>query len=247
MTRRGSQPDEAQYWAAIHHWYATAQGEAVRTVEQQQLDQALPRLFGYRLVQVGRTVQDDLCRQSPIRTRHLCSPLPGGDLVGRGAALPLASDSIDLVLLHHSLEFMDDPHAVLREAERVLIAEGHLVVVGFNPWSLSTLLERIARRPAPVTRVGLNRLADWVRLLGFEVRTARHFHLPPPCRWLPGGERWRAWLARRCPWLGGGYILVARKRVLALTPLRQRWRAPQTLLPGLARPTTRLQNREVER
>ena len=39
------------------------------------------------------------------------------------------------ILLPHTLELVEDPYAVLREAERVLCAEGCLMICGFNPYS----------------------------------------------------------------------------------------------------------------
>jgi ubiquinone/menaquinone biosynthesis C-methylase UbiE len=40
--------------------------------------------------------------------------------------LPLAANSIDLVVMPHTLEFAPDPHQMLREVERVLVPEGQV-------------------------------------------------------------------------------------------------------------------------
>ena len=97
----------------------------------------------------------------------LCAPL---------TSLPFASDSIDAILLPHTLELVEDPYAVLREAERVLCAEGCLLICGFNPWSgwgARRLFGQFFRRPAfpPQTRrlLAERRLRDWMALLDFEV------------------------------------------------------------------------------
>jgi ubiquinone/menaquinone biosynthesis C-methylase UbiE len=50
--------------------------------------------------------------------------------------LPFATQSLDLVVLPHVLEFAAEPHQVLREVERVLIPEGQVIICGFNPSSL---------------------------------------------------------------------------------------------------------------
>ena len=49
---------------------------------------------------------------------------------------PLPRHSIDVVIIPHVLEFTRNPGAVLKEVERVLIAEGHLIITGFKPMEL---------------------------------------------------------------------------------------------------------------
>ena len=78
---------------------------------------------------------------SGARTRHQAIVAPPGlsssaDIRARPTQLPIVSDSIDAVLLPHILEFATDPYAIVREADRVLVGEGRLLVLGFRPWSL---------------------------------------------------------------------------------------------------------------
>ena len=61
--------------------------------------------------------------------------------------LPFASDALDVVLLPHTLERVAEPEQVLREAERVLRGEGHVLVLGFHPWGPWGLARLIRRRP----------------------------------------------------------------------------------------------------
>ena len=67
------------------------------------------------------------------------------DLLTEPAALPFAAASLDLLLLPHTLELSLDPHATLREVERVLVPEGRVVISGLNPASLWGLRQRRAR------------------------------------------------------------------------------------------------------
>ena len=158
-------------------------------------------------------------------------PLPVADVALRCDfdALPFDAQSLDLVVLPHALELARDPHLALREVERVLVPEGRVVIVGFNPASLWGLRQRAAhlRRVAPgVARrgflpdsgefIGYRRLRDWLRLLSFEVEAGRFGCYRPPVassRWLARfewaesvGERW--W-----PVFGAVYFVVAVKRV----------------------------------
>ena len=145
-------------------------------------------------------------------------------------ALPFDSQSLDLVVLPHALELARDPHLALAEVERVLMPEGKVVIVGFNPASLwglrqhgGRLAERLGGRsrdglflPTAGDFIGYRRLRDWLRLLSFEVE-AGHFGCYRPAlrsqQWLARwgwveslGDRW--W-----PVFGAVYMLVAVKRV----------------------------------
>ena len=78
----------------------------------------------------------DLLRENRITHKLRIANLGSPDLYAKCHELPIATQSIDLVLLPHVLEFAEEPHAVLREVDRVMMPEGRLVIVGFNPWSL---------------------------------------------------------------------------------------------------------------
>ncbi|HEY5791170.1 MAG TPA: methyltransferase domain-containing protein [Gammaproteobacteria bacterium] len=237
--------------SCLRSWYATPLGSALAAAERAQLEPLLPRMFGFHLLQVGALPPDaGLLESSPIRHRVVLDSdrLAGGcGLAAQPTALPIAADSVDAVVLYHALEFEHDPHQVLREAERVLIAEGSLIVIGFNPYSLWGLRGWLRRRrgdaPWCGRFVGLPRLRDWLALLGFDVELSRTLFFRPPLQ-RPGMlarlERLERAGARWWPPFGGCYLVAARKRVSTLTPIKPRWRPRRGLLPaGLAGPTTR--------
>lgn len=161
------------------------------------------------------------------------------------AALPFASQSLDLVVLPHALELSLDPHATLREVERVLVPDGRVVILGFNPHSLWGLRQwfgrwrlRLALRrgegalflPSAGEFIAHRRLRDWLRLLGFEVESGGFGCYRPALRspqWL---ERWR-WMEaagdRWWPVFGAVYAVVAVKRVRGMRLISAAWkRAP---------------------
>ena len=215
---------------------------------------ALEDVFGFELLQVGawgparhllsaaRTQHTTLLAPTPAAGVTLCSPL---------TSLPFASDSIDAILLPHTLELVQDPYAVLREAERVLVAEGCLLICGFNPWSgwgARRVFGQFFRRPPfpPHTRrlLAERRLRDWMALLDFEVADvfgylaslpiARRPRLKSDGPTLDPPYRPRAALA------AGGYLLKARKRVQTLTLVRPRRRARQRVLVPVSEPTSKV-------
>src|SRR5690606_37876295 len=112
--------------------------------EQRRLDAIVEDVFGFVAVQVGFHEYNAL-RKNRIPFRAYFGPVrPEAEQIAQwhgvgvadAAALPLASQSVELLVLPHVLEYAHDAHAVLREAERVLLPEGRLVIVGFNPRSL---------------------------------------------------------------------------------------------------------------
>jgi len=163
-------------------------------------------------------------------------------LVADFAALPFPSASLDLVVLPHTLEW-GDAHATLREVERVLVAEGRVVISGFNPvslWAFRLARERVFRRlglgrlmgnvylPVPDAFLGIWRLRDWLRLLGFEVELVRYGCYAPAVDRAVWLQRF-AWLeplgARWWPVLGAAYVLVAVKKVRGTRLLGATWKA----------------------
>lgn len=217
------------------------------------LDRVLPDLFGYHLLQVGRLADFDLLSKSRILYRNIveidgCEKDHHYPVVrGSATALPVESDSIDVVVLPHILEFEAYPHEVLRESARVIMPDGHLLICGFNPWSLFGCWRYLKRRHQPVPWRGqflaLTRLRDWLALLGFDVLSQDACFFKPPF----GSERLlkrMAFLDRigsRMPaYFSGAYLLLARKRITTMTPVRPGWRPRRRLVSvGLVGPSAR--------
>jgi SAM-dependent methyltransferase len=247
-------------------WLRTPPGAYLLNWEQAQFDQTVSDIFGYHALQLGLPELDALLvNRMPHRwlaTETLQPPAAdfshgladadgAGDETARAAtssrkvafltdsgALPFPESSLDLVVLPHTLELSPDPHATLREVERVLVPEGRVVISGFNPVSLWGLGRRHYRSPdmssvqppyLPGTSefIGYWRLRDWLRLLNFEVESARFGCYRPAFgsqRWLDrfhwmdaAGERW--W-----PIFGAVYFLGAVKRVHGVRLLEASWK-----------------------
>jgi SAM-dependent methyltransferase len=231
-----------------HAWLDTPLGATVLELESRVLADALGDVFGFELLQIGRWgARGELCAQARTQHRSCLAPQASGPGAIRCDfdALPIASASVEAVLLPHTLEQAPHPHALLREVERVLMGEGHLLACGFNPlgpWGVRHLVSR-RRFPPPATRLlSEGRLCDWLGLLGFEVTESRRYLFAPP--WTQRiSTRSRAWLesrgARFAAPLAGAYLVKARKRVRALTPIRPAWQRAPAVVGGLAEPTSR--------
>lgn len=227
-------------------WFESPLGQALLAQEAASMSSALEMVFGVQAVQVGAWGPPRLFLDH-ARTRRaalLAAPgQAGAASYASPAALPLQSDSIDAMLLPHTLEYAPDPHAVLREAGRVLLGEGELLVLGFEPlgsWSLRHALSPQGFPPGLLRRLSARRLADWLKLLGFETAAACRFLYAPPLARLQRGrtrEVLEALGARVWPRLSGAYLLRARKRVIGMTPLRLRQqRTRGAVIGGLVEP-----------
>ncbi|TSA49577.1 MAG: SAM-dependent methyltransferase [Nitrosomonadales bacterium] len=225
-------------------WLETPLGRYVFEREQHYFDQTVADIFGFNAVQLGLPGQDFL-RNS--RIPYLFKAAPQGDVKTRceTGQLPFAAHSIDLLLLPHALEFADNPHQVLREAERVLLPEGHVVLSGFNPFSLWGARHACCKRsdyPWNGHFISLPRLKDWLALLGFEVVGGRMSCYAPPLT----SEQWRARFAfldgagdRWWPMMGGVYFLTAKKRVPGMRLIRPNWNGAKVAQVFAPRPTQR--------
>ncbi|HEY7963549.1 MAG TPA: methyltransferase domain-containing protein [Steroidobacteraceae bacterium] len=235
--------------AALSSWWQSPLGRGLLAAESELLGEALEDVFGWELLQIGAWgVGRELLAGSRTRGKSLIAPPGtdcGADIVARPSLLPVMSDSVDAVLLPHTLEFAPDPYAVLREVDRVLSGEGQLLVLGFRPFSLWGLRARWSRAgfPPAMRRLLSERLLrEWLVLLGFEVGAAqRYLYLSPWSRGLTQGESTGRMLrpGLTYPLPAGGYLLKARKRVYTLTPIRGRFREKSAVIGGLVKPTTR--------
>lgn len=237
----------------LRRWFEQVPGRYLIGMEQACLGRVLPGLFGYHIVQVGHCTSPDLLDASRISHKMTLYLSAGADrnsgvtLVCSAESLPFAPDSVDVVVLPHVLEFASNPHRVLREVERVLIGEGHLVLFGFNPWSLwgfwRLVLAWSEEPPWCGHYYGLARLRDWLSLLDFEVLSVERFLFRPPLHNAAVMERFQALekLGRHIwPIFGAAYMVVAKKCVTPLTPVRNRWRARRRMIAeGIAEPSIR--------
>lgn len=230
-------------------WLETPAGRYALAWEQQQLDALVADLFGFHAIQLGLPAIDGL-RANRMPHRWLLDEPGAADsraaLLGDFHALPFASQSLDLVLLPHTLDLCLDPHATLREVERVLMPEGRVVIVGFNPdslWGLrqagGLMLRRLGSQGPvylPCGEAGSGRLLsprrlrDWLRLLGFEIDGGRFGAYRPPWRSAAWLDRW-AWMEsagdRWWPMFGALHILVAVKRVAGMRLIGPAWKRPR--------------------
>jgi len=243
---------------ALSNWLESPPGRYVLAWEQREYDALVADIFGFNAVQIG------LLELPALRGNRMPFVFAAGEWTGGATAtrdgapraqllcnldeLPFPSQSLDLVVLPHALEFAEDPHRVLREVERVLMPEGQVVISGFNPislWGARQLVGRTFGSPFLPTEgqfLALPRLKDWLKLLGFDVNRGHFGCYRPPF----ASERWqgRFGLMERAgtrwwPFCGAVYLVHAIKRVHGIRLIglarKERKLQPAALQPSVNR------------
>jgi len=238
-------------------WYQTLSGQSALANTEELCAKTMSEIFGYYAIQIGMLSGEyDLLKHSRITTSFsLANPdnligLNGDDhkqidhaVISSNEQLPISTDDVDLVVASHVLEMSQNPHQVLREIDRVLVPEGHCILIGFNPYALSNLNKPLRflrknnkeKQQRTYKMRSVARVRDWFSLLGFEVLEVNYMGFRPTLnnqkifnslQWL---ERWGEYAG---PLLGSMYIVHAKKQVIAMRPNKKVWRAPALLEGG---------------
>jgi SAM-dependent methyltransferase len=227
---------------ALHKWYQRPLGRALAEAEQAALAAQLPNLFGYHLVVIDPPWETCRLDESRIAHRIIQSVAPfarpDAGLIAETDHWPIQPDSVDAIILPHTLELSGNPHQVLREADRSLIPDGHLIIIGFNPFSLWGVRQLLTRRndrlPWGARFRSQHRVRDWLGLLGFDTLHSHYLFQRPPVQsrhmlgrlqFMEPDDGTGLLLLSAC------YIMVAVKRSIIVTPLREEQRSRTRLFP----------------
>lgn len=220
------------------HWQDFAKGQQLAQQLEAQFNLWWPRIFGYHLLKVGAlscAIDTSACSIKHQIQLAACSPL--ATVVADPDDLPFIAHAVDAVLLAHCLEYAQDPHHVIREAHRVLMPDGYLLLSGFNPLSSCGLLKLWPGLQHQLPWSGrfftMSRVKDWLHLLGFEILYEQRLfcsslfseHNPMPAL--------RHWADQHLHYFGAAYVMVARKRTLPLTPIKPKWQLTNSFNPAV--------------
>jgi SAM-dependent methyltransferase len=229
-------------------WLESPLGDALLRHEIRVVEEALDGVFGEHCLQLGlwgesRTFIRFTRTQRCLSIAESSHGAPSA--VGQLHQLPVESDSIDAILMPHTLDYSDRPHAILREVDRVLRRDGRLIILGFKPgglWGLRRLVPGAGMPPGADHLISERRLKDWLQLLDMRIQGSLRyfFRWPMPGNKARGSNLWERRGQAWWPELAACYMLSAQKRVSTLTPVRPLWRRKPKVVGGLAEPTTRV-------
>ncbi len=241
------------------YWYQSLSGQSSLDELDSLCAETLSEIFGYYAIEMGViSEQHSLLQHSRITAGFTLlnkankfkpstpfdekTDLPS-TVIATTEQLPIATDNVDLVIASHTLESSQDPHQVLREIDRVLVPEGHCILIGFNPFSVSQLTSQLGqlirsrfnRNHSVYKTRSVTRVRDWFSLLGFEVVDVHYLGVRPAVKnkRLFDALSWLEHLGDYGgPVLGNMYVIHAKKQVVAMRPDKKVWRAPAVLSGG---------------
>lgn len=228
-------------------WYDTELGQRLLNEEHDQIERELDNMVGYYLVQQS-PLRELAFNNHRIRETIALSPVlelgaSHATVVASMNELPLESDGIDAMVLHHTLDLSEDPHRDLYEVARTLLPSGKLIIIGFNPfsfWGIRRSFSKRVRAPWAARFISHRRLEDWLKVAGLTLEKIEFIDYDMPFK----SSKWRQrtdWLgngikALKLP-LGGVYIMTVTKQTRRYIPLKPRWKATKVRVPPLTKPT----------
>lgn len=228
-------------------WLDTAYGKELLLSEHELIANKLKHIFGLHILQIGCPQINFLENNCRINHKMVLTndvKLKINDqrsvLYSEDYYIPLKTETIDAVVVIHDLEFSSSPKAVLREIDRILLTDGHLIIIGFNPWSLwglrSRLTKNIEGREANIEFnkypwdggwLSCHRISDWLGLLNYEIEYRHYFYFKPFInnQKILNSMRFFEQVGKMLPIGSAGYCLVAKKKREAMLTLRTKWQS----------------------
>jgi SAM-dependent methyltransferase len=220
-------------------WSRLPNGDEIKAAIEQTQCPWWPKFFGYHLVKLGALSSEISSAECKIKHQvNICTEGDLTNIIGDIDDLPLQEHSVDVCLLTHALEFSLDPHHVIREANRVLIPNGYLIITGFNPFSFAGFNKLIPyrRKQSPWNEHFFTpmRVKDWLHLMGYEIladKRCLHSSLTGSLSTEKLTNTWHSFARSYLPALGSIYVIIAKKRVLPLTPIKPKWQIRPEFTP----------------
>ena len=237
LSIRGGQPF-SRYNLKV--WMRSPRGRRLLALEERELRRLLPDVFGRHILQIGNWGRGQrLLSSADVLHRAVLgtlSELDAQSLV-EPERLPVMSKCVDAVVLPHTLEFSHSPHNVLRETSRILTDRGRLLILGFNPWSVWGLRQRLGFRnrafPPGARFYRASRLCEWLEVLDYEVMLVRRYGVGFP--WAaPRSVGEPVGLHTLLNPVMEGYLIMAKKRVIPMSLVARLPRAQVRPLVGAA-------------
>lgn len=210
----------------LEKWFSMPLGRAVIASQKQYMHRVLKSLYGSRVLQLSM-LREPSFKSLDCALPLAMGPLPGGAIqtLCGDVQLPVGTAAMDIAVVHHFMEYSQNPHQLLKEVSRILTPSGHVVIVGFNPYSflgLRSVFGRFQREGIWHNHpISAKRMADWLTLLDFTVTEVQYGFYQLPFNVFSQNPQFKALSrylgAKQWPF-GGFYVVVAKKQIAPLTP-----------------------------
>ncbi len=240
---------------ALQQWYKTPPGEWLLQFEQDQVNRWLTHARGATIVQLGGLPRSFNVTKHNVQNYFFMSSHlddvgeKSVDLLTNLEELPLQRNSVDLMLLIHTLEFSEHPTVVLKEAFDALSPNGKLLLFCFNPWSswgLHKLFSDKQGYPWNGKYFSPSRLQHWLSMIGYSKVKDKTLCFRAPFITRPLSQL--AFFVEALgqiafPILGAVNVFLVEKRVLGTLANRSSpWKKDRVMNGGMVEPTTRIKS-----
>ncbi|MGR9114370.1 MAG: class I SAM-dependent methyltransferase [Gammaproteobacteria bacterium] len=205
-------------------WYQTPRGRLLQQVEAEFIRRSITVSCKQKVLQIGglgwenQFIDCSLYENFIVLDAHNLGCEGARKIKAKAYSLPIQSESIDLILLPHLLEFDAHRFQTMREIERVLKSEGHLIIINFNPWSFWVRYQYLWKKKWADSWHGhfisKQRVLDWLKLLNFETKSSSEFTIESNLS-VTGGN----FKAGHFSFFTTAYAIRAIKRRFTLIPL----------------------------
>lgn len=170
-------------FSEINKWYETRSGIINATIIIDSINRVLKISNDKKILYLGQySIISKIMNFNGNFYSYYLSDAENADIKGELKNLPFEESSIDCIILIHSLDYEEDPHAVFREIDRVLKEDGEVIISGFNKISFLGIfsilpLKSIFRNKKYIT---ISRLSDWMKLFSYDIKHILNINKIPP-------------------------------------------------------------------
>jgi len=207
----------------LFSFYETPQGKLLQRQENSYLSHSITVSCKQTILQIGALgwetdfIDCRLYRYFYILDAHSEGSIKAARINGKSHYLPIQSETVDLVILPHLLEFDAHRFQTMREIERVLKPGGELIILNLNQVNIWVRMQFLWNKKMSDSWWGYfisrSRMTDWLKLLNYEIMSTAEFTIDNRTVTL-GQFKWC-----RNTFFSMAYAIRAIKRQFTLIPL----------------------------